>query len=74
MAGPSDTRRVGTKSERALQEAESGKTVMFASQPIIREGLKRWLESEIDRKLAATEASNTLAEVLTSMQRNMRLS
>lgn len=49
-----------------VQETATGKTVIFASQPTTRAELERWLESEIDRKLAATEANNTLAEPLTA--------
>jgi hypothetical protein len=51
-----------------VQDTATGKTVTFASQPTTQAELERWLMSEIDRKLAVTEAANTLAEPLTSMQ------
>jgi hypothetical protein len=51
-----------------VQDTATGKTVTFASQPTTQAELERWLESEIARKLAATEAENTLAEPLSSMQ------
>jgi hypothetical protein len=49
-----------------VQDTVSGKTVTFASQPTTPEELERWIESEIARKLAATEAKNSLAEPLSS--------
>jgi hypothetical protein len=51
-----------------VQDTATGKTVTFASQPTTQAELERWLESEIDRKLAATEAENTLAEPLSRLQ------
>jgi hypothetical protein len=51
-----------------VQDTATGKTVTFASQPTTQTELERWIESEIDRKLAATEANNTLTEPLTSTQ------
>ena len=51
-----------------VQDTGTGKTLNFASQPTTKAELERWLESEIDRKLAATEAKNTMAEPLTSVQ------
>ena len=51
-----------------VQDTATGKTVTFASQPTTQAELERWLESEIARKLAATEAENTLAEPLTTEQ------
>jgi Tol biopolymer transport system component len=51
-----------------VQDTKTGKTVTFASQPTTRAELERWLESEIDRKLAATEAKNTMAEPLTAIE------
>ena len=51
-----------------VQDAATGKTVTFASLQTTREELEGWLASEITRKLAATEAENTLAEPLTSTQ------
>lgn len=50
-----------------VQDPATGKTVGFASQPTTPMELTHWLEAEIARKLAATEADNTLAEPL-SMQ------
>lgn len=47
-----------------VQDPATGKTVTFASQPTTAVELTRWLEAEIARKLAATEADNTLAEPL----------
>jgi len=47
-----------------VQETATGKTVTFASAPSSQEELERWLQSEIARKLEATEAENTLAEPL----------
>jgi hypothetical protein len=52
-----------------VQETATGKTVTFASQPTTQAELERWIESEIDRKLAATEAGNTLLEPLTVVQK-----
>jgi hypothetical protein len=49
-----------------VQDPATGKTVTFASELTMQDGLESWLESEIARKLAATEAKNTLAEPLTS--------
>jgi hypothetical protein len=49
-----------------VQDTATGKTLTFASQPATEAELARWLESEIDRKLAATEAKNTMAEPLTT--------
>jgi inhibitor of cysteine peptidase len=51
-----------------VQETSTGKTVTFASQPTTQADLERWIQAEIDRKLAATEAENTLAEPLTTVQ------
>jgi inhibitor of cysteine peptidase len=51
-----------------VQETSTGKTVTFASQPTTQTELERWIQAEIDRKLAATEAENTLAEPLTTAQ------
>jgi hypothetical protein len=51
-----------------VQETASGKTVTFASQPTTQAELECWLASEIDRKLDATEAGNTLYEPLTVIQ------
>jgi hypothetical protein len=48
-----------------VQDTPTGKTLTFASLPSTQAELNRWLASEIDRKLAATEASNTLLEPLT---------
>jgi hypothetical protein len=51
-----------------VQDTATGKTVTFASEPTTQAELESWLESEIARKLAATEAANTLAEPLTTEQ------
>jgi hypothetical protein len=51
-----------------VQDTTTGKTVTFASQPATQAELENWLQSEIARKLAATEADNTLAEPLTTLQ------
>jgi hypothetical protein len=51
-----------------VQDTATGKTVTFASLPTTQAELEHWLESEIARKLAATEAENTLAEPLTTGQ------
>jgi hypothetical protein len=51
-----------------VQDTVTGKTVTFASQPTTQTELERWLQSEIARKLGATEADNTLAEPLTTLQ------
>jgi hypothetical protein len=51
-----------------VQDTTTGKTVTFASTPTIRAELEPWLESEIARKLAATEATNSLVEPLTNLQ------
>lgn len=47
-----------------VQETATGKTVTFASAQTSQEELESWLESEIARKLEATEGENTLAEPL----------
>jgi len=51
-----------------VQDPATGKTVTFASELTAQAELESWLESEIARKLAATEAENTLAEPLTVEQ------
>ena len=51
-----------------VQDTTTGKTVTFASTPTIQAELEQWLESEIARKLAATEATNSLVEPLTNLQ------
>jgi Tol biopolymer transport system component len=51
-----------------VQDTVTGKTVTFASQATTEAELERWLESEIDRKLAATEAENKLAEPLAAVE------
>jgi hypothetical protein len=51
-----------------VQDTATGKTVTFASAPTTQAELEQWLESEIDRKLAATEAENTLTEPLSYLQ------
>ena len=38
-----------------VQDTATGKTVTFASQPATQAELERWLQSEIARKLAATD-------------------
>lgn len=45
-----------------VQDTATGKTVTFASSPTSQGELEQWLEAEIARKLAATEADNSLAE------------
>jgi hypothetical protein len=52
-----------------VQDTTTGKTVTFASQPTTQAELERWLESEIDRKLNAAEAGNTLLEPLAVVQK-----
>lgn len=47
-----------------VQESATGKTVTFGSAPSTEAELEEWIEAEIARKLAATEAENTLAEPL----------
>ena len=49
-----------------VQDTTTGKTVTFASSPTTQADLERWLETEIARKLAATEAENALVEPLTT--------
>jgi hypothetical protein len=49
-----------------VQDTATGRTVTFASLPTSQADLEQWLESEIARKLAGTEAENTLAEPLTT--------
>ncbi len=51
-----------------VQDTATGKTVTFASQVTTQAELESWLESEIDRKLGATEAENSLAESLSTAQ------
>jgi hypothetical protein len=47
-----------------VQDTATGKTVTFASSQTGQADLEQWLEAEIERKLAATEAANSLAEPL----------
>jgi hypothetical protein len=51
-----------------VQDTATGRAVTFSSQPASPAELEGWLDAEIARKLAATEAENTLAEPLTSAQ------
>ncbi|MGC9334801.1 MAG: hypothetical protein ACP5JJ_11670, partial [Anaerolineae bacterium] len=51
-----------------VQETATGKTVTFASQPTTQEELEAWLDAEIARKLAASEADNSLVEPLSQRQ------
>jgi len=51
-----------------VQETATGKAVTFASQETTQEELDQWLAAEIDRKLAATEADNSLVEPLSQLQ------
>jgi len=51
-----------------VQDPATGKTVTFASELTTQDELASWLESEIARKLAATEAENTLVEPLMAEQ------
>ena len=53
---------------RLVQDTATGKTVTFASELTAQDKLESWLGSEITRKLAATEAENTLSEPLTVEQ------
>jgi putative hemolysin len=52
-----------------VQDTTTGKTVTFASQATTQAELEQWLGSEIARKLAATEAENTLTEPLSKVQK-----
>jgi hypothetical protein len=51
-----------------VQETATGKAVSFDSAPASEAALQAWLEDDIARKLAATEAKNTLAEPLSEEQ------
>jgi len=51
-----------------VQETATGKTVTFASQATTQAELESWLQSEIARKLGATEAENSLAKSLSTTQ------
>lgn len=51
-----------------VQESATGKTVTFGSAPSTQAELEEWIEAEIARKLAATEAENMLAEPLSVSQ------
>ncbi len=51
-----------------VQDTATGKTVTFASQATTQAELESWLDSEIARKLGATEAENSLAESLSTTQ------
>lgn len=51
-----------------IQEESTGKTVVFFSKGCSKEELESWIESEIKRKLEATEADNTLAQTLKKEQ------
>jgi hypothetical protein len=51
-----------------VQDPFTGKTVTFASALTSQAELERWIESEITRKLGATEAENTLPEPLSVRQ------
>lgn len=47
-----------------IQEESTGKTVVFYSDSCNKEELEKWIDSEIKRKLEATEAGNTLDQPL----------
>ena len=53
-----------------VQEIRSGKTVEFRSRQIGKAELEQWIQSEINRKLAATEAENKLMHPLKTETRN----
>ena len=53
-----------------VQDAETGKTITFESAPSTEGELEAWIASEIERKLAATEADNTLLEPLSVSQQD----
>jgi hypothetical protein len=52
-----------------VQETLTGKTVQFGYEPTTKSELESWIESEIARKLDATEAGNTLEEPTTVRHR-----
>lgn len=58
---PADWDRV---EPRFVQDIETGKTITFESELTTEAELERWIESEIARKVAATEADNRLLEPL----------
>ncbi|HSJ57137.1 MAG TPA: hypothetical protein VLC95_08145 [Anaerolineae bacterium] len=45
-----------------IQEPVTGKTITFESEAVTEEELQRWIEAEVARKLAATEAANSLVD------------
>lgn len=47
-----------------MQETATGKFVEFRSEPTSKSDLESWIESEIARKLAPSDAENTLVEPL----------
>lgn len=51
-----------------LQETSSGKTLEFYSVEISGKELQKWINAEIERKLAAEEANNILLNPLESTQ------
>lgn len=51
-----------------IQEESTGKHISFDVQSCDEVELKQWIDSEIQRKLAATEAGNTIAQPLKQEQ------
>jgi len=47
-----------------IQEEATGKTLVFNSDNTTKEELESWLDTEIKRKLGATEANNTIRDAL----------
>lgn len=52
-----------------IKETATGKTVSFSSVICNQSEVETWIKSEIERKLDATEADNTLVEPLRSEKR-----
>lgn len=54
-----------------VQETATGKTISFQStETVSLEELEAWIQSEIDRKLAADETDSTLVAPLTKEEKN----
>lgn len=58
---PSTWNKVG---DGFIQEEKTGKTLNFNIENTTKEDLEKWIDSEISRALAATEASNTIKDPL----------
>lgn len=65
IAYPESWGRVETLDEETIiQETLTGKTISFSTVKCTKSELESWIDDEIERKLSATEADNTLVKPL----------